>query len=174
MNIFLLFFTEMKDCFVRSRCFPIWIVTLLSQPNRSIFSSILAKRPQLLQNELSTKLMYSKARTAISNRSKALFTLSAICTATSELLNGSSLSTQNKIDLAKEYWSAVGRNISEWNMVKSGEMKSSAVRKDYICSLSITLVALRKCIDSKLPWNLGKSSWEAIYYRLEKNKSCVG
>ena len=86
--------------------------------------------------------MVEKERTAISNRSKALFTLSAICTATSELLNGSNLSTQNKIDLAKEYWSAVGRNISEWNMVKSGEMKSSAVRKDYICSLSITLVAL--------------------------------
>lgn len=103
-------------------------------------SSIIAKR--VIDEVDVFKGLVEKERTAISNRSKALFTLSAICTATSELLNGSNLSTQNKIDLAKEYWSAVGRNISEWNMVKSGEMKSSAVRKDYICSLSITLVAL--------------------------------
>ena len=103
-------------------------------------SSIIAKR--VIDEVGVFKGLVEKERTAISNRSKALFTLSAICTATSELLNGSSLSTQNKIDLAKEYWSAVGRNISEWNMVKSGKMKSSAVRKDYICSLSITLVAL--------------------------------
>lgn len=103
-------------------------------------SSIIAKR--VIDEVDVFKGLVEKERTAISNRSKALFTLSAICTATSELLNGSNLSTQNKIGLAKEYWSAVGRNISEWNMVKSGEMKSSAVRKDYICSLSITLVAL--------------------------------
>ena len=49
---------------------------------------------------------------------------------------------QEKVDVAKAYWSAVGKYITEWNKVKSGEMKSSDIRKDYICSLSITLVAL--------------------------------
>ena len=72
-------------------------------------SSIIAKR--VIDEVDVFKGLVEKERTAISNRSKALFTLSAICTATSELLNGSNLSTQNKIDLAKEYWSAVGRNI---------------------------------------------------------------
>ena len=103
-------------------------------------SSIIAKR--IIDDVYVFKGLVEKERTAISNRSKALFTLSAICTATNELLNGQNLPLQEKIDLAKRYWSIVGKYISEWNKVKSGEMKSADVRKDYICSLSITLVAL--------------------------------
>lgn len=103
-------------------------------------SSIIAKR---VAEEVDVfKDLVEKERTAISNRSKALFTLSAICTATNELLAGLNLPLQEKVDLAKGYWSTVGRYISEWNKVKTGEMKSSDIRKDYICSLSITLVAL--------------------------------
>lgn len=103
-------------------------------------SSIIAKR--IIEEVDVFKGLVEKERTAISNRSKALFTLSAICTATTELLNGMELSLQEKVDLAKSYWSAVGKHITEWNKVKSGEMKSADVRKYYICSLSITLVAL--------------------------------
>lgn len=103
-------------------------------------SSIIAKR--IIDDVYVFQGLVEKERTAISNRSKALFTLSAICTATNELLNGQNLPLQEKIDLAKRYWSVVGKYISEWNKVKSGEMKSADVRKDYICSLSITLVAL--------------------------------
>ena len=103
-------------------------------------SSIIAKR--VIEEVEVFRGLVEKERTAISNRSKALFTLSAICTATDELLAGIDLPIQEKIDLAKGYWCAVGRCISEWNKVKNGEMKSSDIRKDYICSLSITLVAL--------------------------------
>lgn len=103
-------------------------------------SSIVAKRVAEEVNIFSG--LVEKERTTISNRSKALFTLSAICTATNELLAGSTLSLQEKIDLAKTYWNAVGQHIPEWNDVKTGRMKSSDVRQDYICSLSITLVAL--------------------------------
>ena len=103
-------------------------------------SSIIAKR--IIEEVDVFKGLVEKERTAISNRSKALFTLSAICTATNELLADITLPLQDKVDLAKRYWNAVGAHIVEWNKVKSGEMKSSDVRKDYICSLSITLVAL--------------------------------
>lgn len=103
-------------------------------------SSIIAKR--IIEEVAIFKGLVEKERTAISNRSKALFTLSAICTATNELLNGINLSLEDKVSLAKDYWMAVGANITEWNQVKSGEVKSSDIRKDYICSLSITLVAL--------------------------------
>lgn len=103
-------------------------------------SSIIAKR--IIEEVEVFKGLVEKERTAISNRSKALFTLSAICTATNELLEGLSLSLQEKVDLAKDYWRAVGQYIPEWNKVKNGEIKSSDIRKDYICSLSITLVAL--------------------------------
>jgi DNA sulfur modification protein DndB len=103
-------------------------------------SSIIAKK--IIEEVGTFKGLVEKERTAISNRSKALFTLSAICTATNELLTGNELSLQEKIALAERYWNAVGTHIAEWNKVKSGEMKSSDIRKDYVCSLSITLVAL--------------------------------
>lgn len=83
-----------------------------------------------------------KERTTISNRSKALFTLSAICTATSDLLAGVEGSTQQKTDLAVRFWTAVASHMAEWNDVRLGKKKSSEVRKDCICSLSITLVAI--------------------------------
>ena len=83
-----------------------------------------------------------KKKTAISNRSKALFTLSAICTATNELLKGIDATTDDKATLAIEFWNEVSKHIPEWTQVKSGEIKSSSVRKDSICSLSITLVAI--------------------------------
>ncbi len=83
-----------------------------------------------------------KEKTTISNRSKALFTLSAICTATNELLMGIEAPTQEKTDLAVQFWTAVSSHIDAWNDVRLGRKKSSEVRKDYICSLSITLVAI--------------------------------
>lgn len=61
---------------------------------------------------------------------------------TSELLANSKFSLEEKVSLAVRYWSTVGLHITEWNKVKNGNMKSSDVRKNYICSLSITLVAL--------------------------------
>lgn len=83
-----------------------------------------------------------KEKTTISNRSKALFTLSAICTATNELLMGMDDPTQEKKDLAVRFWTAVSSHIEAWNDVRLGRKRSSEVRKDYICSLSITLVAI--------------------------------
>ena len=103
-------------------------------------SSIIAKR--IIDDVDVFKGLVEKERTTISNRSKALFTLSAICTATNELLKGQNLTLQEKVDLAKHYWCTVGKYIAEWKKVKTGEMKSADIRKDYICSLSITLVAL--------------------------------
>lgn len=103
-------------------------------------SSIIAKR--VIDAVDVFKGLVEKERTAISNRSKALFTLSAICTATNELLAGLNLPLQEKVDLAENYWNMVGKYITEWNKVKTGEMKSADIRKGYICSLSITLVAL--------------------------------
>ncbi len=103
-------------------------------------SSIIAKK--VIEEVDVFKGLVEKERTAISNRSKALFTLSAICTATNELLRGINLPLQEKISLAKRYWNTVGTHIPEWQKVKSGELKSSDVRKEYICSLSLTLVAL--------------------------------
>ena len=127
-------------------------------------SSIIAKR--IIEEVDVFKGLVEKERTAISNRSKVLFTLSAICTATSELLVGMNLSLQEKVELAREFWITVGSHMKEWNRVKSGEMKSADVRKEYICSLSITLVALGSAgnaLIQKYP-----DSWKSHLQRLEQ------
>ena len=103
-------------------------------------ASIIAKK--IIEEVNAFNGLVEKERTAISNRSKALFTLNAICTATSELLTGFECPINEKIEISKNYWETVSSHIHEWIKVKSGEMKSSEVRKDYICSLSLTLVAL--------------------------------
>lgn len=83
-----------------------------------------------------------KEKTTISNRSKALFTLSAICTATNALIKGISITTEQKSKLAVDFWCTVGANMPEWAQVKSGIIRPCQLRQESICSLSITLVAI--------------------------------
>lgn len=103
-------------------------------------SSIIAK--EIIESVSVFKGLTEKEQTKISNRAKALFTLSAICTATEELLKYSSLDVLEKTAVANEYWEIVASYMPLWNAVKNGEMRSADIRKDYICSLSLTLVAL--------------------------------
>ena len=86
--------------------------------------------------------MTEKEKTTVSNRSKALFTLSAISTATIELLKDVKLDMPEKTKLAIEFWNEVASNMPEWLAVMRQEKRSSEVRSGSICSLSITLVAI--------------------------------
>lgn len=141
--------------------------------------SLIAK--EVIEKVLAFKDLTEKEKTAISNRSKALFTLSAICTSTEQLLKDMELNTEQKIRLAVEYWECVASHIPEWNDVKSGIMKSSDVRKEYICSLSLTLAALgyggnslikafpsgwRKALDvlDKVDWRKDNTVWENLAF----------
>lgn len=152
-------------------------------------SSIIAKR--IIEEVEIFKGLVEKERTAISNRSKALFTLSAICTATNELLTGFNLPLEERVDLAKRFWNMVSQYITEWNKVKTGEMKPSDIRKDYICSLSLTLVALGYAGNaiiqtdpstwadylkklSKIDWHKTNPEWENLVFvngRVAANRS---
>ena len=107
-----------------------------SREEASVIAKAVIKKVPVFQG------LVEKERTTISNRSRSLFTLSAICTATSQLLEGAERPLEDRTDLAVRYWSAVGASVPEWQAVRLGLMKSSEVRRDYISSLSITLVAL--------------------------------
>lgn len=152
-------------------------------------SSIIAK--QISEEAAAFRGLVEKERTKISNRSKALFTLSAICTATDELVKDFDLSLQEKISLSEQYWDAVSNHIVVWNKVKSGELKPSDIRKDYVCSLSLTLVALGfagnalihavpdmwepylENLDS-VDWNKSNPIWEGLVFingRVAANRS---
>lgn len=84
-------------------------------------------------------------KTTISNRSTKLFTLSSIYLATSELLNKKkkikhlSKDEKNKTIL---FWTEVGKNIPEWNLVVERKAQSSDLRKDYVHSHSVILHAM--------------------------------
>lgn len=103
-------------------------------------SSIIAK--EVIKEVSVFTGLTEKEKTTVSNRSKALFTLSAISTATIELLKDIKLDVPQKTKLAIEFWDEVALNMPDWLSVMMHEKKSSDVRSSSICSLSITLVAI--------------------------------
>ena len=122
--------------------------------------------------------LVDKEHTTISNRSKALFTLSAIYSGTEALLKDIGLDSESKLDLAIVFWNRIAKNMPEWADVKNELLKSSEVRKNYICSCSVTLVSfgcagnrlIRECpqnwenkIDRLfgIDWNKNNPQWES-------------
>ena len=103
-------------------------------------SSIIAK--EVVKDVSVFTGLTEKEKTTVSNRSKALSTLSAISTATIELLKDVKLDMPEKTKLAIEFWNEVASNMPEWLAVMRQEKRSSEVRSGSICSLSITLVAI--------------------------------
>lgn len=103
-------------------------------------SSIIAK--EVVKDVSVFTGLTEKEKTTVSNRSKALFTLSAISTATIELLKDVKFDMPEKTKLAIEFWNEVASNMPEWLAVMRQEKRSSEVRSGSICSLSITLVAI--------------------------------
>lgn len=125
--------------------------------------SIIAKK--VIENVEIFKGRIEKERTTISNRSKALFTLSAVCTATEALLRDISLDTPIKTDLATKFWSQVESHMPIWTALKAGDLKPSDIRQEYICSLSVVLVAIGaggNALIRSFPNN-----WESILVRLD-------
>jgi DNA sulfur modification protein DndB len=79
----------------------------------------------------------------LSLKSRKLFTLSSIYSATAALLenqNDSSLDAQAK--LAADFWEEVAKYIPEWRMVKERTMLASEVRRDFLHSHGTALQAL--------------------------------
>jgi DNA sulfur modification protein DndB len=83
-------------------------------------------------------------KTTISNRSSALFTLSAIYQATQALLGvGSSDEVSlDEVTVARELWQELGEIISEWQQVIRREVTPSFLREHFVHSHTVTLLAI--------------------------------
>ncbi|MDD4760957.1 MAG: DNA sulfur modification protein DndB [Bacteroidaceae bacterium] len=83
-----------------------------------------------------------KERSSISNRSKALFTLSGIHAATEFLLKG--VEFENNVIKEKiiAFWNAVSDNMITWQKAKNKSIAPCDFRKDYVCAHTIMLKAL--------------------------------
>ncbi|MCP4370392.1 MAG: DNA sulfur modification protein DndB [Deltaproteobacteria bacterium] len=83
-------------------------------------------------------------KTTISNRSAALFTLSAIYQATQAFLGVGKHEPmgQDQSDLVRQFWKELGQIISEWNDVIEGKLKSAKLRQNYVHAHGVTLLAI--------------------------------
>lgn len=82
-------------------------------------------------------------RTALSARSRKLFTLSALHFATLEFMPEKQLEDfPSASQRCQEFWEGVGQHIPEWKYVKESKMTAGEVRKDFIHCHAIVLQAL--------------------------------
>jgi DNA sulfur modification protein DndB len=84
-------------------------------------------------------------------RSRKLFTLSALHSATAALLAdlGKS-SVDENIRIAREFWSAIAVQFKEWNLVHDGIVAASEVRQNYLHTHGVMLHAIGKSGNSLL------------------------
>jgi DNA sulfur modification protein DndB len=104
-----------------------------------------------LTRNLVEKVAYFKGltdleKTTISNRSRKLFTLSGIHTATCALLGKSEKEAATSVvedeRLAVRFWTTLGRQITEWQSAVKHKVSSAELRKEYVHVHAVTLHAL--------------------------------
>jgi DNA sulfur modification protein DndB len=87
--------------------------------------------------------MVEMEKNTLSERSRKLFTLSAIHSANTALLDGFvESSMDDTAGLCAHYWDTVSSNISEWQRVKESRLSAADVRRDFIHSHSVALQAI--------------------------------
>jgi DNA sulfur modification protein DndB len=118
-------------------------------------------------------------KTSISNRSRKLFTLSAIYHCTNALLKDIDSDSTAKRNIAYTFWQALYNSIEEWQAVVQNHVKAAEIRRECICSLGVTLSALGmagnkliKCnpenwveaikVLSGLDWNKKSEIWSGL------------
>jgi DNA sulfur modification protein DndB len=98
-------------------------------------------------------------RSTLSMRSRKLFTLSAIYTATSALLSNRNNETfEGSVVLAVSFWEEVARQFPEWTQVRNLKMPAGEVRRDFIHSHGIALQAIGRVGNAIL--NETASAWK--------------
>jgi DNA sulfur modification protein DndB len=84
-------------------------------------------------------------RTSLSERSRKLFTLSSLSSATQELLAGAEFKNVDEaVEQAGAFWTALFDRIPEWQLVRSSKMTSGEIRKDFVHSHGVLLQAFGK------------------------------
>ena len=82
-------------------------------------------------------------RTTLAPRSRRLFTLSAIYTATAALLSNIDVEgAEPRAALAAEFWETVAVHVPQWAQVQQGKLTAGEVREDFLHSHGVVLQAL--------------------------------
>jgi DNA sulfur modification protein DndB len=125
-------------------------------------------------------------RSTLSVRSRKLFTLSAIYSATSALVNGldGDQAFETKRERASEFWEEVAKQFPEWQLVRERKITAGEVRQEYLHSHGIVLQALGKAghallRDASTDWKknlqaLRKVDWTRANSKLWEGRAMVG
>lgn len=90
-------------------------------------------------------------RTTLAPRSRRLFTLSAIYTATAALLANIDVEgPEERAAIAAKFWEAVGAQLPQWALVQKGNLTAGEVREDFIHSHGVVMQALGRVGNSLL------------------------
>lgn len=98
-------------------------------------------------------------RSTLAKRSRKLFTLSAIYSATSALLAGRDGAAEERESLARAYWEAVADVIPDWHAVRARKLSAGEVRNDFIHSHGIALQAIGRAGHALLAENDSPTSF---------------
>ena len=112
------------------------------------------------------KGMVELERNTLSERSRKLFTLSALCSATSDFLGLRDFSSPDEAaDDAIAYWDELAKHIPEWQLVRKSKMTAGEIRRDFVHSHGVLLQAFGR-IGASL--NVGKKPNYAPLIHLKK------
>jgi len=88
------------------------------------------------------KGMVELDKSALSERSRKLFTLSALNTATTDFLSGRKFSNpEEAANAAIKYWAELAKQIPEWGLVRQSKMTAGEIRRDFVHSHGVLLQA---------------------------------
>jgi DNA sulfur modification protein DndB len=86
--------------------------------------------------------MVELEKSTLSERSRKLFTLSAICSATSEFLASREFESIEKAAYAAiAFWDEAGKNIKEWSQVRDLKVTAGEIRREFVHSHGVLLQA---------------------------------
>lgn len=84
-------------------------------------------------------------KTALSNRSRNLFTFSAIHQANQQLLaDHKRLSVEDRVAIAVQFWNAVAANMPDWQTASEGNISPIDYRNEFVCAHGIALAGLAR------------------------------
>lgn len=128
--------------------------------NRSQLTKLVVMKSKFFRD------MVEMEKNTLSERSRKLFTLSAIYSANTALLEGQELGNADvAAELCAQYWDVVSMFIPEWRMVKESRLSAGDIRRDFIHSHSIALQAIGSIGNhvTRQP----AATWEATLNRLQ-------
>jgi DNA sulfur modification protein DndB len=102
---------------------------------------------------------------SLSQRSRKLFTLSAVYSANKALLKGYDFSGDELVKIAVNYWECVADYINEWKLVYEHRLSAGEARSDYVHSHSTALQALGMAGNILLTKN--PTNWKSQLIKLQ-------